>query len=732
MSRLLATIGRVAATHPLITVAAWLALAVVVVTASATFGRTLDDGFSVPRTDSQRALELLEAAGAGEAGLSARVVVTPRDDDATFTGDGPARAAARDLRAELAALPNVLSASEPTETVSADGRVAIVRLQYPVIEELDAADLDRLTGAVAAARAGAPGRALQIEAGGDLFFAFEEPEGGPGELAGIAAAAIILLVAFGSLVAMGLPILLALFGLAVGVSAIPLVSHLIEVPSWAPVMAAMVGLGVGIDYALLLVSRHREHLAQGIEVADSIGRAVATAGRAVVFAGGTVLVSILGLAVAGIPFVTAAGVAISVVVLLMVSAAVTLLPALLALAGSSIDRLRVPARRRRTPGAPAGVRAERWAIHVTRHPVVYLLAAGALLVALAAPALSLRLGNPDEGALAGSRTERRAYDLVAAGFGAGTNGPLLVAADISSDPGVVAPLRARLAADPGIAAVGAPRVDRDAGVATIVATPTTAPQDTATRATIERLRAEVIPAALRGSPASAHVGGQTAVFLDVSARVEDRLPAFIAAVVGLSVLLLVAVFRSIVVALKAAILNLLSIGAAFGVVVMIFQWGWGASLIGLESAVPVVSFIPMFMFAVVFGLSMDYEVFLLSRIREHHLATGDNDAAIVRGLASTARVITAAALIMVAVFAGFIAGSDPSTKMFGLGMATAIALDATIVRMVLVPASMTLLGRANWWLPGWLDRLLPGAGRTRGAAGVGVPVTAADPAPPSR
>jgi RND superfamily putative drug exporter len=307
--------------------------------------------------------------------------------------------------------------------------------------------------------------------------------------------------------------------------------------------------------------------------------------------------------VAGIPFVTAAGVAISVVVLLMVSAAVTLLPALLALAGSWIDRLRVPTRRRRVAGA-AGARAERWATHVTRHPVVYLLAAAALLVALAAPALALRLGNPDEGALAESRTERRAYDLVAAGFGPGTNGPLLVAADISSDPGVVAPLRARLAADPGIAAVSAPRVDLDAGVATIVATPTTAPQDTATRATVERLRGQVIPAAVEGSRASAHVGGQTAVFLDVSERVGDRLPAFIAAVVGLSVLLLVAVFRSIVVAIKAAILNLLSIGAAFGVMVMVFQWEWGASLIGLESAVPIVSFIPMFMFAVVFGLSM--------------------------------------------------------------------------------------------------------------------------------
>jgi RND superfamily putative drug exporter len=730
MSRILAALGRFAARRPLVAVAAWLVLAALVVSAAAVFGHELDDGFAVPDTDSQRATELLEASGSGTAGLTAQVVVTPLGDG-TFRAGGPEMAAARELRDDLAALPHVVAATDPAETVSDDGRIAIVRLQYPVTAKLDAADLDRLTDAVDAARAGEPGRDLRIEAGGDLFFAFEEPDSGLGELAGVAAAAVILLVAFGSLVAMGLPILLALFGLALGLSAMPLVAHVIAVPSWAPMMAAMVGLGVGIDYALLLVTRHREHLAEGMAPVESVALAVATAGRSVVFAGGTVLVAILGLAVAGIPFVTAAGVAISVVVLVMVAAAVTLLPALLALAGPWIDRLRIPTRRPRTARA-TGERAERWATHVTRHPVAYMVAATALLVALAIPALSLSLGTPDEGTLPESRTERQAYDLVAAGFGPGANGPLLVAVDITADDGVVGPLRAGLAGDPGIAAVGAARVDRDAGVATIVATPTTAPQDAATRATVERLRDEVLPAAVGGSPATAHVGGQAAVFLDVSGRTGDRLAVFVAAVVGLSFLLLVVVFRSVVIAAKAAILNLLGIGAAFGVVVMVFQWGWGGSLIGLESTVPIVSFIPMFMFAVVFGLSMDYEVFLLSRIREHHLEGADDREAIVRGLASTARVITAAALIMVAVFAGFVAGGDPTTKMFGLGMATAIALDATVVRMVLVPASMTLLGRANWWLPGWLDRLLPGADRAARTR-VGAPEAApADPVPQPR
>ncbi len=728
MTRILAALGRFAARRPLVAVAAWLVLAALVVASAAVFGRELDDGFAVPGTDSQRATDLLEATGSGASGLTAQVVVTPRGDG-TFVAGGPALAAARELRDDLAALPDVIAATDPAAAVSADGSTAIVRLQYPVTAELDAADLHRLTDALDAARAGDPGRALRIEAGGDLFFAFSEPESGLGELAGVAAAGVILLVAFGSLVAMGLPILMALFGLALGVSAMPLIAHVIAVPSWAPMMAAMVGLGVGIDYALLLVTRHREHLAEGMETVESIGLAVATAGRSVVFAGGTVLVAILGLAVAGIPFVTAAGVAISVVVLVMVAAAVTLLPALLALTGPWIDRLRIPGRRRTAP--VAGVRAERWATHVTRHPVAYLLGGAALLVALAIPALSLNLGTPDDGTLPESRTERRAYDLVAAGFGPGTNGPLLIAVDISSDPAVVGPLRAGLARDAGIAAVGTPRVDAAAGVATIVATPSTAPQDPATRATVERLRDDVLPAALGDSPATAHVGGQTAVFLDVSGRVGDRLAVFVSAVVGLSFLLLVVVFRSVVVAAKAALLNLLSIGASFGVVVMVFQWGWGGSLIGLESTVPIVSFIPMFMFAVVFGLSMDYEVFLLSRIREHHLEGAGNRTAIVGGLASTARVITAAALIMVAVFAGFIAGGDPTTKMFGLGLATAIALDATVVRMVLVPASMTLLGRANWWLPAWLDRLLPGGGRSASTT-IGAPeVGPAEPAPQS-
>ena len=344
---------------------------------------------------------------------------------------------------------------------------------------------------------------------------------------------------------------------------------------------------------------------------------------------------------------------------------------------------------------------------MTRHPWPYLVGVTALLLALAAPALALRPGVPDDGALPSSRTERAAYDLVAQGFGPGRNGPLVVAADLAGDPGAVARLVDALGADRGVASVAPASVNTAAGIASVVVYPATGPQDEVTRETVERLRAEVIPAVLAGSPAQAHVGGQMVNFADVGARVNDRLPLFIGAVLGLSFLLLMLVFRSVLVPLKAVALNLLSIGASYGVLVMVFQWGWGADIIGLTSTVPIVSFIPMFMFAILFGLSMDYEVFLLSRVREEYVTSGDNEASVVRGIASTGRVITSAALIMITVFLAFVTGEDAATKMFGLGLATAIFVDATLVRMVLVPATMKLLGDANWWLPRWLDRQLP-------------------------
>ena len=716
MSQALYRLGRFAARRPWAVIAAWVIVAVLVVGASAGFGRELEDAFEAPGLDSTAALDLLTAAQSDSAGPTAQVVLAPLDDGATFFESGDARAALAAAQVAVTNLPNVLGTSDPagalaagpelavaSGSVSTDGRVALIRVQYPLIDQLTAGDLENLKALALEAGQDSP---LQIELSGDLFFAFEEPKTGVGEMIGLIAAVVILLLAFGSVIAMGLPIGLALFGLALGISSMSLITYLIEIPSWAPQIASMVGLGVGIDYALFIVTRCRELLARGMTVEESVGRAAATAGQAVIFAGGTVVIAILGLAVAGVPFMTSAGVAISVTVLFMVLASITLLPAFLGLAGHRINRFGI---RRHHVGTGATVSAgwERWGRHVSKNAWAYAIGVTVLLLALTAPVLALRLGFPDEGSLPDSRTERRAYDLLAEGFGPGINGPLVIAVDISQDPSVVEPLREAILADRGIAAVATAQMNTEAGVATLLAFANSAPQDDATLETVDRLRTEVFPPVLDNSPARAHIGGQTATFGDIGNRVNDRLGLFIAAVIVLSFLLLTLVFRSLVVPLKAALMNLLSIGAAYGVLVMVFQWGWGKNIIGLESTGPVLVFIPMFMFAILFGLSMDYEVFLLSRVREEYLLTGDNESSVIHGIASTARVITSAALIMISVFLGFVLGEDPATKMFGLGLATAIFVDATIVRMVLVPATMKLMGNANWWLPDWLDRLLP-------------------------
>ena len=730
MSIVLERLGRFAARRPWLLVFGWVAAAVLVVTSSAAFGRDLDDPFEAPGLDSHEATQLLERAGSNEQGIGADVVLTPRSAAESFLDSAALQADAARVQHDLSSLPHVLGTTDvagalrsgadsavASGAVSPDGRVALIRVRYPESQDLDQADLERLKALLEGLRASTD---LRIEAGGDLFFAFEEPPAGVGEAVGLLVAVVVLLVAFGSLAAVGLPLGTALLGLAVGAGSLSLVAYAVDIPSWATVIGTMIGLGVGIDYALFVVTRYREHLAEGLDVETAVGRSLATAGSSVVFAGGTVVVAILGLAVARIPFITAGGIGISLVVLVMVLAAITLLPALLGLAGHRVNG-------RWARKHPSGqVRWRRWAGHVGRHATAYAVGSVVLLLALAAPVTALRLGFPDEGTMPTSRTERRAYDLVADGFGPGANGPMVVAVDTADDPAVVGRLAAAIAADPGVSEVSPPLVDDGAGIATIVAEPTTSPQSDATRATIDRLRSEVVPSALDGSPARAHVGGQVAVFADLGHRVQDRLPWFVGAVVLLSFLLLLIVFRSVLVPLKAAVMNLLSVGAAYGVLVMVFQWGWGADLIGLESTVPILSFIPLFMFAILFGLSMDYEVFLLSRVKEEWDRTGDNDEAVARGLAGTARTISAAALIMVAVFGGFVLADDPLTKMMGLGLATAIAVDATIVRLVLVPATMTLLGRANWWLPGWLDRALPGrADPTSAEASSAAPAAAA-------
>jgi RND superfamily putative drug exporter len=471
----------------------------------------------------------------------------------------------------------------------------------------------------------------------------------------------------------------------------------------------MIGLGVGIDYALFIVTRYRQNLRDGMDPMHAIGLSSATAGQAVVFSGMMVSIALLGLWISGIAFVGMMATAAAIVVLVAVVAAVTLLPAFLGFAGNSIDKLSI--HRKRKPADAATDKPSmwsRWGHEVERHPWRYFVGAVSVLLILAIPLFSMKLGFPDDGTAPKTETRRLAYDLLAEGFGPGFNGPLLLAVEID-DPAALQQLdqlTTAIAAAPGVAAVSPPQPNEAGDAAIIQVIPTTSPQDQATTELVKRLRADVIPSATPEG-AVVHVGGGTATFIDLSDRITNALPWFIGAVVLLSFLLLMVVFRSILVPLKAAVLNLLSIVAAYGVIVMIFQWGWGRSLLGIDQLIPIVSFVPMMMFAVLFGLSMDYEVFLLSRIREEYLKTGNNVESVVSGISTTARVITSAALIMIAVFLSFVSQPDPVAKMFGIGLAVAVFIDATVVRIVLVPATMVLLGDANWWLPGWLDRILP-------------------------
>jgi RND superfamily putative drug exporter len=718
LSKTLARLGSSAARHPWRVIAAWLLAALAALVAAIAFGGPTADAITAPGLDSQQAAQLLQRAGTGQQGVTAQVVVTPIDTGRTFLDHGAPRTALARLQAELRRLPHVVGTSDPVGAldqggdtavrgglVSADGRIAVVRVQYPDQDQLSAKDLDALVALGDRLRGELP---LRVEMGGDLFYRFSSGGDGSRELIGILAAAAILVLAFGSLTAAALPIGMAIFGLTIGVATIRVLAGLTEVASLAPTLGTVVGLGVGIDYALFVLARHREYLARGIEPHEAAGRAVATAGRPVVFAGGTVVVSILGMAVANVPFMTVSGLAVSIVVLIMVTASVTLLPAFLGAAGTRLARVgRLGRLIQRATAAAPGAGWRRWIGHVNRHPVPYAVGAAGLLLAAALPVFGMRVGLPDDGSLPTNRTERRAYDLVAQGFGPGINGPLIIAVDPAGDPGVLDRLVAAVSADPGIASVAPPMVDQGSGIASLVVFPTTGPQEKATADTVARLRADVLPAAVRRGPAQAHVGGAAATLSDVGRRTSQRLPVFVAAVLALSFVLLLLVFRSVLVPLKAVLLNLLSIAAAYGIMVAVFEWGWGGALIGLTETVPIVSFIPMLLFAVLFGLSMDYEVFLLSRVREEYLNTGDNNAAIVRGVSGTARIITSAAMIMVAVFLSLVVAPDPSSKMLGLGMATAIFVDATVVRMVLAPATMTLLGRANWWQPRWLDRVLP-------------------------
>jgi putative drug exporter of the RND superfamily len=523
------------------------------------------------------------------------------------------------------------------------------------------------------------------------------------ETVGLMVAAAVLLLAFGSIVAAGMPIATALFGLGISSALGGILAAVIDVPDWAPSVAAMIGIGVGIDYALLIVTRFRSALDRGLAPSEATAEAVATAGRSVLVAGTTVVISMMGLFLMGLTYLYGVALSAIIAVLVVMAASVTLLPALLGFARERVNRLRIPGVRA-TATAKAGP-AARWSRAIQRRPWTAAIAGTAVLLVLAAPVTGLRLAFPDAGNDPAETTTRQAYDLTAKGFGPGSAGPLVLVAGLhrTDDRAALAELAKEIGREDGVASVDRPLLNAAGDTAVLTVAPTAAPQDRGTEELLVRLRDEVVP----GSGLDVTIGGATASFTDQAAVTAERLPLFIGGVVGLSFLLLVATFRAPLVALKAGILNVLSIGAAYGVVAVVADGGFFGQLVGIDSPTPVPPFIPVMMFAILFGLSMDYEVFLLSRIREEYLTGGDTSRAVVEGLARTARVITAAATIMVAVFGAFVLSGDVFLKLIGIGLAASVLIDATVVRMVLVPAVMQLLGERNWWLPRWLDRSIP-------------------------
>jgi uncharacterized membrane protein YdfJ with MMPL/SSD domain len=610
--------------------------------------------------------------------------------------------------------PHVTAVTDPYTTpghVSRDGHIAYATVQFSVSgNSIPASETTMLMNDATRAS----GHGVTFSLGGDVVDLAETPYGGPDNGIGVGAAMLVLLIAFGSLLAMGLPVATALFGIGGGLSLIALLGHIFPAPSFSPIVAALIGLGVGVDYALFILTRFRTELHGGREPQEAAVTAMRTAGVSVLTAGTTVVIGMLGLLVLRQSLLNGVAVAAAATVAMTVLGALTLLPALLGFTGTRLGKATILERRRNRRETREGTRdgrsrSERWALFIQKHKVMAALSATAFLLLLAAPVLTMKLSFPDESAQARGTMGYASYAAMARGFGPGFDAPLIVAAALPSDGAAadMARVQTAVARTPGVAVVTPPVVSRDGQAALLIAYPTTGAQDAATNALANTISGQVLPEATAGTGIHAYLTGPNAANVTFSNLIGQRLPWLIAAVVGLSMLLLLYVFRSVVIAVKAAVMNLLSITAAYGVLTAVTQWGWGGRLFGFPEPMPVTTWVPVFLFVILFGLSMDYEVFLLSRIRESYLVSRDNSAAVVAGLASTARVITAAAAIMVVVFLSFDLTADPGVKQVGLGLAVAVLIDATVVRLVLVPAVMEMLGKANWWMPRWLAKVMP-------------------------
>jgi RND superfamily putative drug exporter len=692
-------------------VVAWIAAAILIIGVGSSLAGEYEADYHTPGSESKAASELTQERFDGYSGQEVNVVWK---DDA-----GANSPAARErLNAFFAEAEQVdhVAAHAPFR-FSEDGTIGSTTLPLTVNGwEVPKEDGEKL---VAAAEENS-GDGLEIKLGGDPIY--QAQESGSPEGYGLLGGAIVLLIAFGSVVAAGLPLAIALVGLGITSGGlIALLANVVDVPDWTTAVSGLIGIGVGIDYSLLVLTRFRSAMSHGKDRHDAVVEAVTTAGRSVIIAGATVVIAVLGLALTGLPYMYGVAISASLAVLVVMLAAVTLLPALLSYLGPRVDRLRIPflGRTLRAEG-DSNSPAARWSHAVQRRPWTAAIIATAILLALAAPALGMRLGFPDAGNDPPDTMTRQSYDLNTEGFGAGTNGPLVIAAELPPDPAAEAEIdrfAQTLRNDPEVAFVPPPLINAEGDTAIVNVIPTGSPQDAETEDLVNHIRDEVVPEELGGTGITAEVGGVTAALEDQSDYITGRMPVFIAGVVGLSFLLLLVAFHSPFISLKAGVMNLLSVGAAYGVMTLVAKGGPVAELIGIDHEVPIAPFMPVMMFAILFGLSMDYEVFLISRIREEYLKDGDTRRAVADGVAKTARVITAAAAIMVVVFLAFVTAPDTFLKLFGIGLATAVFLDATVVRLVLVPAVMQLLGPRNWWIPDWLERILPRLDTERIAVG---------------
>jgi RND superfamily putative drug exporter len=701
------TLARWSADHRRAVVVLWLAILVAALGATKAVGSHYANNFTLPGTGAQRASDLLQRGFPAQAGDVDQIVF--RTLHGTVTAPA-ARARIERVVRDVAQLPHVASVVSPFAThgqaISRDRTIAFATVNFD--EKANALPVPSIRRVIATARNEA-GPALQVELEGQ---AIEQAIGfsiGYTFLVGIGAAIAVLLLSFGSLLAMGLPVGTALLGLGTGFGLIGLVSRVVSMPDFATQLALMVGLGVGVDYALFVVTRFREaYRRNGGDVHGAVGEAINTAGRAVIFAGLTVVIALLGMVALGVSLLNGVAISAALAVFFVLAASLTLLPALLTFFGHRIGRPSLLARRRGTPPLDRSTFWTRWVDAIQHRPWTALVASAAVLLVLTLPVLSLHLGNTDAGNDPRNQTTRKAYDLLAQGFGQGFSGPLVVAVQLPrrGDAAGLSKLAASLRDTPGVAAVAPPRISPNGDVATVVAYPTTSPQSSQTVRLVQHLRRDVIPPLERRTGMVAWIGGTTAGQIDFSSVLGSRLPYFIAVVVLLSALLLLVVFRSLLIPLQAALMNLLSIGASMGIVVAVFQFGWAGSLLGISGG-PIMAFLPVMVFAIVFGLSMDYEVFLVSRIHEEWTHGADTTAAVREGLIRTGRVITAAAGVMVVVFASFVGGGQRVIEMFGLALASAVFLDALVIRVLLLPATLQLLGERTWWFPEWLDRRLP-------------------------